>query len=153
VTAERIEELRIAWQQRESHHRALWEEEKHFTWLNSIVLAAQTALITSQTLNSSARHLIALILASFGSLFAITAIVVVRAEGRNFQRALGRFLSLYNDTYHERPLPVPLPFLAGPIPFAELAYPLTIRDMFQLVFGLFVLLNVLVGLIIVTGAA
>jgi hypothetical protein len=37
--------LQVARAMRDSHHRALWEEEKHFTWLLSIVLTADAVLL------------------------------------------------------------------------------------------------------------
>lgn len=39
-----IEKLKMAFTIRDSHHKSLWEEEKHFTWWLSILLSAQIVI-------------------------------------------------------------------------------------------------------------
>jgi hypothetical protein len=90
-----LDAFKFAQQFREYHHRALWEEEKHFTWLLSIVLAAQAAVLTAKGADLPARSPLLVALALVGIAFVVVALVVVRREGSLLrQRALPLCASL-----------------------------------------------------------
>jgi hypothetical protein len=133
--------LKFAQQLREYHHKALWEEEKHFTWLLSIILAAQAAILTAKNTDLAARFPILIVLAAIGLAFVIVALRVVRREGAFFVNAHALFVPFYNRHFPDTPLPAPptaanrsvfvLPLLL----FAP--WRLSIRDAFQLVLLVF----------------
>jgi len=83
-----MDTLRFAQQLREYHHGALWEEEKHFLWLNSILLAAQAAVFNA-ALNGDGligpelkpRDVVLIVLGGLGLVLSIIALRVVRREG------------------------------------------------------------------------
>jgi hypothetical protein len=136
-----VDALKFAQQLREYHHRALWEEEKHFTWLLSIILAAQAAVLTAKGSDLSARAPILIGLAVIGFAFAIVALVVVRREGAFFVNAHALFVPLFNEHFPSRPLMLP-PAAANRsvflLPFLLLQpWKLSIRDAFQLVLFVF----------------
>jgi hypothetical protein len=136
-----IEALKFAQQLREYHHKALWEEEKHFTWLLSIILAAQAAVLTSKGSDLPARGPILIVLAVIGLAFVIVALRVVRREGEFFVNAHAFFVPLYNRHFPDHPLPAP-PGAANrqvlALPLLLLApWKLSIRDAFQLVLLVF----------------
>jgi hypothetical protein len=132
-----VDTLRLTQQLREYHHKALWEEEKHFTWLLSIILAAQAAILTTKAADLPARGAILVALAAIGLVFVIVALLVVRREGEFFVNAHRLFVTRYNLVFPNQELKAPsakanrtvflLPFLL----FAP--WMLSIRDAFQLV--------------------
>ena len=133
--------LKFVQQLREYHHRALWEEEKHFTWLLSILLAAQAAVLTAKSSDLPARAPILIGLAVIGLAFAVVALVVVRREGSFFVNAHSLFVPLFNQHFPSRPLSTPSgaanrSLLVLPLLFLQ-PWKLSIRDAFQLVFFVF----------------
>lgn len=136
-----VDALRLTQQLREYHHKALWEEEKHFTWLLSILLAAQAAILTAKAADLPARTAILVALAATGLVLVIVALCVVRREGGFFVNAHGLFVTYYNRVFPSQPLQGPsakanrrvvvLPFLLF-VPWM-----LSIRDAFQLVLLVF----------------
>lgn len=136
--------LQIAQSLRDYHHKALWEEEKHFTWLVSIIFTANVLLLTTDKLNLINRFLLIFLVSLIGLVICLIAFQVVRSESRNFQVALGRFIIEHNKCFenprlpevsmadpNRRPLDLILSGLRGQV---------SIRDSFQLVFVLFFLL-------------
>jgi uncharacterized membrane protein (DUF485 family) len=85
--------LDLAHQIRQSHHNAIWEEQKHFTWLISIILSAQLIVFVGANLGSSQKIALIIISSVVGVLFAITGFRVQRIEGVYFYNA--------NVTYNE----------------------------------------------------
>jgi len=133
--------LKFLQQLREYHHRALWEEEKHFTWLLSIVLAAQAAVLTAKGGDLPARAPILICFAVIGLAFALVALVVVRREGAFFVNAHSVFVPLWNQHFPSWPLSAPSGSgNRSPLVLALLLlrpWKLSIRDAFQLVFLVF----------------
>jgi len=79
--------LDLAHQIRQSHHNAIWEEQKHFTWLISIILSAQLIVFVGAKLSPSQRIALIIVSSVVGVLFAITGFRVQRIEGIYFYNA------------------------------------------------------------------
>lgn len=139
-----FEALRIAQQIREYHHKALWEEEKHFLWLNSIILAAQAAILTKSITEVPYHTILLISLAAIGLLFALIALRVIRREGVFFVDANKIFVAQYNMVFSTHKLPVPSGVPNKSIyllPFFLFSQKLSIRDAFQLVLLVFAIVN------------
>jgi hypothetical protein len=140
---------------REYHHKALWEEEKHFTWLHSIILAAQAAILTRTPDELAARSTILVVLGVIGLLFAIVAFCVVRREGQFFTYAHNLFVNRFNVLFPATPLlvtavePTSSVFLT---PFRVLTGKASIRENFQFVFIVFGVVNAFLVVAVVTCA-
>ncbi|TAJ93956.1 MAG: hypothetical protein EPO31_07190 [Gammaproteobacteria bacterium] len=147
------EAVRLAQQFREYHHKALWEEEKHFTWLLSIILAAQAAILTKNADDLEARGLLLAVLAIAGLALVIVSLRVVRREGAFFVTAhrlfVKRFNILFPDQKLEEPVTRPEPFLLTLPLRVLLGCKTSIRDNFQFVFLVFGAIDValLIGLL------
>jgi Ca2+/Na+ antiporter len=129
-----VEALKIAQQLTEYHHNALWEEQKHFTWLLSITLGAQFTFITfivSQHINI---WWIVFVLAIVGLLFSIIALCVSRRESEFFVTAQKRFSKHINKVFPDDPIPDNSDNIKGK--------KLPIRVYFQIVFGIFIIANI-----------
>lgn len=140
--------LEIAQAIRNYHHKALWEEQKHFTWWISIVLSAQILLYLNISISSPIKLLFILMSSVVGLFLCIMAIITIRKEGEYFQRALSEYVIVYNEVNCERPLPPveqrsnnSLPKLCKAFFKGELG----IRDVFQLIFIFFVFIFILVA--------
>ncbi|MGD0946813.1 MAG: hypothetical protein ABSA52_05225 [Candidatus Binatia bacterium] len=97
--------LEIALALRDFHHKALWEEEKHFTWLVSIILSADVLLVTTSKLGVVFRSFLMLVVSLLGMDVCWIGQQVVRAESRNFQIALHRFIAQHNVYFDQPKLP------------------------------------------------
>jgi hypothetical protein len=153
-----LAQLKFAQELRNSYHTALWEEEKHYTWFISLVAGAEAAII-AQVVTPPDRAQLLSLLGVVGFVLSVLALVVVRAESRNFQQAHGRFVRLYNAAFSTEGLPVPdipddqanHPILILPILF--FTGELRIRDAFQFVFVMYALLNAILILYSLPGTA
>jgi len=95
--------LEFAHTLREFHHTAIWEEEKHFTWLNTLLLSFEGFLLSSE--KPFPGRLALLVIASLlGMLLSVVAIKVIRREGEYFNHNLKHFVAEYNSVFVERPL-------------------------------------------------
>ena len=147
--------LRLAQQLREYHHKALWEEEKHFTWLHSIILAAQATIVTRKASELEARAVLLIVLAVVGLLFVVVALRVVRREGAFFVEAHRVFVRRFNVLFPDRKLEEPA---ANPnknlftLPFIVLRGTASIRDNFQLVLLVFGAIDVALLIGVLKGA-
>jgi len=125
---------------REYHHKALWEEEKHFTWLHSIILAAQAAILIKQPDELASRNILLIVLAVVGLSFAVVALRVVRREGEFFVYAHNLFVDRFNVLFPENNL---LKSKSDQdesllmLPFRVLRGKASIRTNFQFVFFVF----------------
>jgi hypothetical protein len=132
-----IARLQFAQSIRVFHHAALWEEEKHFTWLNSLILSAQLLLFNSEKIPFKFRFSLILVVSLLGVLASRIALRVIRKEGEYFCNALNRFVDEHNSIFPDKQLPpAPTPpnksyptllksFLLGQV---------GVRDAFQVVF-------------------
>jgi hypothetical protein len=147
--------LKLAQQLREYHHKSLWEEEKHFTWLHSIILAAQAAIVTRTPAELEARGVLLIVLAIVGLCFVVIALRVVRREGAFFVEAhrlfVERFNALFPNQKLEQPPQDPNKSLFA-LPFIVLGGKPSIRDNFQLVFLVFGAIDLALLVAVVTCA-
>lgn len=92
-----MEKLDLLFQLRQAHHNAIWEEQKHFTWLISIVLSGQFVIFAA--VNTASTQKIALVVVSslVGILFAVIGFRTQRIEGVYFSNANTAF----NETYRK----------------------------------------------------
>ena len=81
---------------REYHHKAIWEEEKHFTWLVSIILSLQVIVYTNDKICEQNKCLLILGLSFIGFIFCCLFLIVIRREGYFFHKALALFVKEYN---------------------------------------------------------
>jgi len=139
-----LEVLKIAHELREYHHNALWEEEKHFMWINSIILAAQAAVLIKTATEVPSRSLLLAALAAIGLVLAVIALRVIRREGINFVNAHGTFVQHHNLVFSNRKLPAPV---GEPnkciclLPLLLFSKDFSIRDAFQFVLLVFAVVN------------
>jgi hypothetical protein len=131
------ERLKLAHQLREYHHKALWEEQKHFTWLLSIVLGAQVLVLTKDSIGLPSRNFILAILAGVAVVVVVLALAVVRREGAYFSEASQRLVPLLNQAFPDVQVPkVAAKANTSLFKMAWLLFrphKLSIRDAFQLV--------------------
>jgi hypothetical protein len=96
-----LEKLRILYSLREYFHKALWEEEKHFTWLLSLIATGQATLLANAVPLQN-RLLLLGVLSGLGLVITLLALKVVRAESDNFQQLLWRFVRVYNQLFYPK---------------------------------------------------
>jgi len=89
---------------REYHHKAIWEEEKHFTWLLSIILSAQYLVFTSSALENFLKLQFVIAISLLGMLFSFLAYRILHSEGNHFQRAYKLFVEEHNKVFTSTPL-------------------------------------------------
>jgi hypothetical protein len=141
ITPSDLTQLQIAQSIRDYHHKALWEEEKHFSWFLSIIFSLNVILITSEKLTPGSKGRLILFVSVVGVLICLIALRVVRNESANFQHALHRFNSQYNHCFVEPKQPEVS--AANPnktyirLVLAALSGRASIRDAFQLLFLVF----------------
>ena len=136
--------LRFSHQLREFHHKSLWEEEKHYTWLHSIILAAQVAVIAKQPVELASRNILLTTLAIIGFLLSIVAYQVVSREGNFFVYAHNIFVNYFNKMFPQNTLEATENISNILIlPIRALRGKATIREYFQFVFLIFGTIDVL----------
>uniref|UniRef100_A0A7C3YSK9 Uncharacterized protein n=1 Tax=candidate division WOR-3 bacterium TaxID=2052148 RepID=A0A7C3YSK9_UNCW3 len=143
-----IKRLELAHKIREFHHNSLWEEEKHFTWLVSIVLSAQIIVYTSNSLCNQDKLIFVLVGSLIGIFLCITAYRTLRKEGAFFHTALSKFVEEYNAIYVTSPLPkVPEKANKDISELIKLFFTgkVGVRDCFQLLFLFFMLIFVFIS--------
>jgi hypothetical protein len=131
------EKLNLAMKLRDYHHNAIWEEQKHFTWLISIILSGQLIALSGARLDQSAKLALILTASVVGVLLSVTAFRVQRREGEFFRNANARFIAEYNALYPEAPMAPP-----GPLANKSVVHLVTyvfsgrsgVRDYFQFLF-------------------
>ncbi len=145
-----LELLKLTQAQREYHHQALWKEETHFTWLNSLVLSGQLLIFaSSDKLSICSQSTLICILAGLGTLTSLLALRVIRAESKNFQDQLIQYVTLHNRVFppnHQLEVPSKLANKGyHKLVWNSLWGRQTIRDAFQCVFLLFIIVFILVA--------
>ena len=91
-----LRRLEVALELRKFHHTSIWEEQKHFTWLISLLLSALVIGATSDRVNSTARAVMLLVGSLVGFLLSMTAYRVQRREGVYYQNAYLAFAREWN---------------------------------------------------------
>jgi hypothetical protein len=131
-----LQRLQFLHELRDYHHSALWEIQKHFTWLLSIVLAAQAAILTTAVVQPPERRNLLIGMALLGLAFSLLALRVVRKEGEYFFNVNRQFVRYHNRVFPEDLLSPPQ---GANLPFSKLLlgaltpWRLGVRDSFQLV--------------------
>ena len=135
-----LAKLDLATKIRHYHHNAIWEEQKHFTWLISIILSGQLVVFTSDT---SGKVVLVFVGSVVGILLAITAFRVQRREGVYFRNANAIFVEEYNALYPKMSLPLPSQKANKGILDLVLSFfigKLGVRDYFQFLFLTFIVI-------------
>jgi hypothetical protein len=99
--------LEFAFKVRAYHHNAIWEEQKHFTWFMSILLAAQLLALTSDKVDSTTRATVVSIAAFAGIALSLTGFRVQTREGTYFRTANELYIREYNRTFTSAEIPLP----------------------------------------------
>ncbi len=135
--------LDLATKIRQYHHNAIWEEEKHFTWLISIVLSAQLLVLTSKEVSAAGKFVLVFVGSLVGVLLAITGFRVQRREAIYFRDANVRFVEEHNALYPNMQLPRPSQKANRDILDLFLSFftgKLGVRDSFQFLFLSFIII-------------
>lgn len=154
-----LTKLQIAQTLRDYHHKALWEEEKHFMWFVSIFLSADLLLATTDKLTTSAKGAFIALVSTLGTVICLVGLRVLRKEGQYFQDALLRFVNQHNICFQDVPLNLPRRAANKPVRLLlldALHGKASVRDTFQSLFCLFLLVFVIaaaVGLALSVVAA
>ena len=99
LVGEPLERLTQAHAMRVHHHKALWEAEKLFTWLSSIVLSAALIVATSDRVAFVPRLFAAAVLGLTGAVVCLIGLVVVKRERHGFVAAMQVFIHEYNRCF------------------------------------------------------
>jgi len=75
------EKLDLLYKIRQGHHNAIWEEQKHFTWLISIILSGQLVIFAGVKVASTQKITLVVISSLVGILFAVIGFRTQRIEG------------------------------------------------------------------------
>lgn len=95
-----MEELDLLFQLRQAHHNAIWEEQKHFTWLISIILSGQLVIFAGVSIASTQKIALVVVSSLVGILFAVIGFRTQRIEGIYFSRANVAFNEAYRKVFH-----------------------------------------------------
>lgn len=134
---EPLDRLASAHTFRAYHHHALWEAERHFTWVASVVLSATVIVGTSDKFGVTFRLIGAALLGSVGAVVCLIALTVVKRERAGFALAARVFLIEYNNCF---PHDVRIIYPVHPAPslFAAvrrvISGEMSVREAFQLLF-------------------
>jgi hypothetical protein len=141
--AGQISKLNIADSRRKYHHNALWEEEKHFTWLVSLILSAELFLFTSDRIVYRTRLTVAIAIALLGTLISAVALIVLRKESSYFHHANKDFVEEFNLLFPQGRLSMTSSRGPNRNPLSLLVHffrgSLGVRDAFQFIFVIFAL--------------
>ena len=145
-----LAKLDIAFRIWAHHHNSIWEEQKHFMWLISIVLSAQLLVLTSNAVPQPGRTVLAVTGSLVGVLLALTGLSVQRREGFYFWKASAQLFVEYNEIFRDRPMgnlpPSPNKTLISLV-VAFFTGRAGVRDSFQVLFLCFMLVFFLLPMI------
>lgn len=91
--------LDMAHKIRHSNYNSIWEQQKHFTWLISIIFSGQAIILASTKLNSADKLSVLCIGSLLGMITSIIAFRVQRIEGRYFCQANEVYAEEYRAIY------------------------------------------------------
>jgi hypothetical protein len=95
-----MEKLNMLLQLRQAHHNAIWEEQKHFTWLISIVLSGQLVIFAGVNIASTQKIALVVVSSLVGVLFAAIGFRTQRIEGIYFSNANVAFDETYRKLFY-----------------------------------------------------
>lgn len=140
-----LHRLKTAAARRDQHHAALWEEEKHFSWLVSLLAPAAAWFALGSSFELPNRLLGVGVVSFLGTVVCLIAIHVIRREGESFVQWQGEFNIAWRD-YFGRSVPSDAASQAGEadpvnktvrqLLWAPFSGTLGVRDAFQLLFTL-----------------
>ena len=90
-SATSMEKLDLLLKIRQGHHDAIWEEQKHFTWLISIILSGQFVIFAGVQIASTQKIALVVVSSLVGILFAVVGFRTQRIEGVYFTNANAAF--------------------------------------------------------------
>ncbi|MGP1832218.1 hypothetical protein ACTTBA_03995 [Shewanella frigidimarina] len=103
-----IELYKISDSLRSHFHNSLWEEEKHYTWLISIIFGAIILITVRMPLDEFYLKLFVLFfLSGFGGIITKIAYSVIDDESRYFQIAFHRHVKFENKIFSNDPEQIP----------------------------------------------
>jgi hypothetical protein len=143
-----IAKLDLARELQHTHYNSLWEEQKHFTWLISIILSAQAIVLAGTSLDSTGKQMIISVASLVGILISITGYRAQRLESIYFRQANQLFVRLYNSVYPDAPTSYNLLNTNKPLPRlikATLTGRAGIRDQFQFLFLAFTVIFIAIA--------
>ena len=100
-------ELAESRQWAQHYHRALWDEERHYSWWISIILPALAIVYATPNLTVLVKQAVVTAGAAVGLILALAAQHVVRIEGRNYIKAMWRHDALVRLLELDSPRDVP----------------------------------------------
>lgn len=137
-----VAKLDMAHKIRHSNYNSIWEQQKHFTWLISIILSAQAIVLTGTKLASSDKVAIILIASVMGIVISIIGFRVQRIEGIYFCQANVLFVKEHQAVYPEAETPHSAKEPNKSIPrliVAVFSGKAGVRDHFQILFLAFII--------------
>jgi ABC-type branched-subunit amino acid transport system permease subunit len=139
------EEVNLAREIRKNHHDAIWEEQKHFTWLISIILSGQLVVFIGSQPSPSVKIALIVVSSLIGILLSLTAFRVQRIEGIYFNNANIAFNEAYRKFFGkdtgpsaERTEKIAANKDPGGLIIAVLTNNSGVRDQFQFIFLSFI---------------
>jgi hypothetical protein len=144
-----IAKLDLARELQHTHYNSIWEEQKHFTWLISIILSAQAVVLAGTSLDSTGKQVIISVASLAGILIAITGYRAQRLESIYFRQANQLFVKLYNSVYPDAPSSYNLLNTNKSLPRlikAVLTGRAGIRDQFQFLFLAFMAIFIAIAI-------
>jgi len=94
------EKLDLLFKIRQAHHNAIWEEQKHFTWLISIILSGQLVILADVKIASTQKITLVIVSSIMGILFAVIGFRTQRIEGVCYTDASVAFNEVYRALFH-----------------------------------------------------
>lgn len=95
--------LGLALENRKFHHNSIWEEQKHFTWLISILLSGVVLGLASDRINVTGKGALILVGSAVGLLLSLMAFRVQRREGVYYRIAQATFVEEWNALFPRHP--------------------------------------------------
>jgi hypothetical protein len=100
-----IARLDMAHKIRHTNYNSIWEQQKHFTWLISIILSAQAIILASTKLDSFDKLTVLFVGSLLGMITSVVAFKVQRIEGGYFCHANEVYAEEYRAIYPHAEIP------------------------------------------------
>jgi hypothetical protein len=128
--------VELAMQLRDFHHKGIWEEQKHFTWLISILLSGAVVALSTGSFDESERSWLLLIIGAVGLVVTYVAVRIQSIEGESFNGAHQTFKTEFTRVFPDHEWPPPRPPKARGVK-RLVQPPAGVRDHFRLLFWVF----------------
>jgi hypothetical protein len=144
-----IARLDMAYKIRHSNYNSIWEQQKHFTWLISIMLSGQAIVVGAVQLRSPEKSAVLFAASIAGIIISIIGFRVQRIEGIYFCDANKVFAEEYRAVYPDAKAPYrsekPNKSVSGLIAAVCLGRA-GVRDHFQILFLAFIAIFVAIAI-------